>query len=154
SVRDTGIGIPRTQLPAIFERFTQLENANRTSVRGTGIGLSMVQEYTKLLGGEIVVESEEGVGSTFTVTLPVAGPKGAALESAPAAPRDDAALATADVVIERAIEKKDVKREGASRERVLVVDDNPALVSLVSSILEADYDLFLASNGAEALERI
>ncbi|MGZ3450506.1 MAG: ATP-binding protein [Polyangiales bacterium] len=154
SVEDTGIGIARADLPTIFGRFTQLENASRASVRGTGIGLSMVQEYTKLLAGEINVESTVGVGSTFTVTLPLAGPKGAATGEKSTAPRDDAALATADVVIERAIERRVIERAGEGRSRILVVDDNPALVSLVASILENDYDLFLASNGKEALDRL
>jgi signal transduction histidine kinase len=155
SVEDTGIGIARADLPAIFGRFTQLENASRASVRGTGIGLSMVQEYTKLLAGDISVESTVGVGSTFSVTLPIAGPKGAAESKEAGAPaRDDAALATADVVVERSLEKRVIERKGEGRSRILVVDDNPALVSLVASILEAEYDLFLASNGREALERL
>jgi signal transduction histidine kinase len=154
-VEDTGVGIPRADLPSIFGRFTQLENASSASVRGTGIGLSMVQEYTKLLAGDIQVESTVGVGSKFTVTLPIAGPRGARRSSDPASvARDDDALATADVVVERARPTRALERKGEGRARILVVDDNPALVALVASILEENYDLYLASNGREALERL
>jgi len=67
-VKDTGIGIPQEQIVKIFELFRQLqENSN---IEGTGIGLNITQGLVKLLGGEIWVESEVNVGSTFYFTLP------------------------------------------------------------------------------------
>lgn len=72
-VRDTGIGIPRDKLVEIFEPFRQLERPKTRKAGGTGIGLSLVKRLTRLMGGEISVDSEEGRGSTFTVRLPRRG---------------------------------------------------------------------------------
>src|SRR6185436_3636063 len=69
-VRDTGVGIPADQLPAIFERFHRVPNARSRTHEGTGIGLALVQELVRLHGGTIDVESTEGKGSTFTVRIP------------------------------------------------------------------------------------
>ena len=66
-VSDCGIGIPQNDLPHIFERFYRGGNINEATVRGTGIGLSIVKELVDLLGGTIWAETEEGKGSTFFV---------------------------------------------------------------------------------------
>ncbi len=66
-VSDCGIGIPQNDLPHIFERFYRGGNINEATVRGTGIGLSIVKELVDLLGGNIWAESIEGKGSTFFV---------------------------------------------------------------------------------------
>jgi signal transduction histidine kinase len=71
SVRDTGIGIPGDQLGRIFDTFRQVDHPDRPRPPGAGLGLSICRELTQLLGGQIVVESEVGAGSTFTVTLPL-----------------------------------------------------------------------------------
>ena len=69
-VRDTGAGIPAGELPRLFERFHRIEGAQGRTFEGSGIGLSLVQELSKLHGATIDVESEVGRGSTFTVTVP------------------------------------------------------------------------------------
>ena len=71
TVRDTGIGIPSDKLNAVFEKFKQVENRLRKRSEGSGIGLSLVKELIKIQGGIIEVKSEVGVGSEFTVKLPV-----------------------------------------------------------------------------------
>ena len=68
-VSDTGIGIPREHLPHIFERFYKVERSRRDS--GTGLGLAIVKHIVQAHGGEVRVESQEGVGSVFTFTLPI-----------------------------------------------------------------------------------
>ncbi|MGB3586157.1 MAG: PAS domain-containing sensor histidine kinase [Tunicatimonas sp.] len=71
SVQDSGIGIPRDKLPELFEKFT---NARRLGIRGektSGLGLSIVKKITDMLKGKISVTSQEHLGSTFTVELPV-----------------------------------------------------------------------------------
>ncbi len=75
-VRDTGIGIPHDKLTEIFEPFRQIERPRTRKVGGTGIGLSLVRRLTRLMGGEVAVESEEGRGTTFTVRLPRELPSG------------------------------------------------------------------------------
>jgi PAS domain S-box-containing protein len=74
SVTDTGCGIDATDLPRIFEPFTQLDSPALAKPKGTGLGLRIAREYAHLLGGDITVVSEPGVGSTFTLRLPIEPP--------------------------------------------------------------------------------
>lgn len=71
SVRDTGTGIPEAELGRVFERFHRIKNAKSRSHEGSGIGLALVQELTRLHGGAVHVQSQVGVGTTFTVEIPL-----------------------------------------------------------------------------------
>ena len=68
-VADTGTGIPAEDLPRIFERFYRVDRARSRESGGTGLGLALVRHVVERSGGTVVVASEEGVGSTFTVSL-------------------------------------------------------------------------------------
>jgi hypothetical protein len=72
-VKDTGIGIPTERLQAIFERFIKADILDKDAHQGSGLGLAITKAYVEMLGGEIRVESEEGIGSTFYFTLPLNG---------------------------------------------------------------------------------
>jgi signal transduction histidine kinase len=75
-VRDTGPGIPEDQFATIFKAYRQLDRtASPSKVKGTGLGLAIASSLVQMMGGDIEVESELGVGTTFTVTLPLRLPE-------------------------------------------------------------------------------
>jgi signal transduction histidine kinase len=69
-VADTGIGIPASELPTIFDRFSRVDSEETRDTVGTGLGLTITKGFVEGHGGDIWVESEEGVGSVFHFTLP------------------------------------------------------------------------------------
>jgi two-component system phosphate regulon sensor histidine kinase PhoR len=73
-VSDTGEGIPAAELPRVFERFYRVDKARARQTGGTGLGLAIVRHVAEAHGGAVRVDSELARGSTFTVTLPIAGP--------------------------------------------------------------------------------
>ena len=70
AVTDEGVGIPRRDLDRVFERFYRVDRARSRGTGGTGLGLAIVRHIASNHGGEVTVESTEGVGSTFTIWLP------------------------------------------------------------------------------------
>ena len=74
TVSDTGIGIAAEHLPVIFDAFVQVDASNTRAYGGSGVGLTLCKRLCELLGGDITVQSALGVGSTFTVRLPVSAP--------------------------------------------------------------------------------
>jgi signal transduction histidine kinase len=71
TVSDTGKGIPKEELPHIFETFRQVEGTTTRLHGGFGLGLSIVKQLVNLMGGSVSVSSELGQGSTFSITLPI-----------------------------------------------------------------------------------
>lgn len=133
SVRDTGRGILEDELPHVFERFYQA----KTHVQGTGVGLALCKELVQLHGGEISLESKEGEGTVFAVTLPV--------EPIGAVP-----MSQSDVVV-REPEADEESVHAPEGERILVVDDNEEIRSFLTQELTQDYHVFEAENGEQAL---
>jgi len=94
-VTDTGIGIAANQIDGLFEKFTVADDSSTSKYGGTGLGLALSQKLCKLMGGEILIHSEVGIGSRFTVRMPLAGaPAHMRERSRPAAASHDHSAAT------------------------------------------------------------
>ena len=157
SVTDTGVGIERDKLAVIFEAFQQADGTTSRKYGGTGLGLSISRDITRLLGGEIRVQSEPGAGSTFTLLLPLGTetPQGvpAPAETAPAGtvPARGAGegQAGADPV---PAGPAPAGRDLAGR-RVLVVDDDVRnLYAIVSALEEQGMEVLAAEDGRSAID--
>ncbi|HEX2218464.1 MAG TPA: response regulator, partial [Gemmatimonadales bacterium] len=144
SVRDTGIGIPREKHGVIFEAFQQGDTGTSRKYGGTGLGLSISRQITRLLGGEIRIESEPGVGSTFTLYLPVIYPLQPVEEVAAAQALDGDALTEAEgktvptaasrVVLAPIVEREVADDRGTIREGdriLLIAEDDPHFAQIL-----------------------
>jgi signal transduction histidine kinase/CheY-like chemotaxis protein len=133
-VADTGIGIPPEKIERVFDKFYQIDSSDKRLYPGTGLGLAIVKMIVAALGGAVRVSSEIGAGSTFTLTLPLAGQ-----EVAPA-PRPEPAPAPAAPGV------------ALARARVLVIDDDADTLSLIRLLLpESQYEVIEAYDGFNGL---
>ena len=138
-VKDTGRGIHEADLPHIFERYFQSKQANTPAEGGTGIGLALSQELTKVIGGHLSVESELGKGTTFQLTIPRKEVLGMA-DTSPVSREEETV----------AVVKKNPTLK--SNQRIIVVEDNHDLREYLVSLLDEFYIVSSASNGKRALE--
>ena len=174
TVRDTGTGIPESELPRIFERFHRIEGAPGRTHEGTGIGLALVDELVRLHGGSVQAESALGQGTTFRVRIPF---------GASHLPQDrlgsdtglrDSRIGAAPFVQEalrwlpgEAGSEDDLLKDMASdspasllgeagsatekQGRILLADDNRDMREYVQRLLSRRYDVHAVSDGAQAL---
>lgn len=130
-VKDTGIGIPEPQLPLLFQKFQQLDGSYQREYSGTGLGLALTKQLVELHGGRIEVESTVGVGSIFTVRLPVQPPIG----------EKEISQATAN--------------PDQNQKRIVLVEPNEETASLICDLLlAAGYQVVWILEGASAMSQI
>ena len=135
-VVDTGIGIPPEDQHRLFQAFVQAESHTTRKFGGTGLGLAICKQIVEAMGGVIWIESEVGVGSTFTFTCPssVGNP-------------DKAGTIHSDSRVSQTV--------SLSPMRILIAEDNPTTQMLVRSMLERDgHAVVTADNGREAVEAL
>ncbi len=144
SVRDTGIGIPEDQLDKIFIRFYRVEDKRFSYQEGTGIGLTLVHEYLKMMNGSIRVNSAPDEGSEFVVTLPltlnaevtdVISLKGNFT-------RMEAAHASHTGIID----------SSSNYPRLLIIEDNKELIGYLTGLLKGEYQILTAEDGTQGVE--
>ena len=141
-IRDTGIGMPQDKLETIFDPFAQADSSVTRRFGGTGLGLSISRKFAQAMGGDIVVDSEIGKGSTFTVILGTGSLAGVSF------------LPPEDVVLVKPEVREEVSGSWLFPDaRVLVVDDGPENRQLVRLLLEdAGLTVDEAENGLVGVE--
>lgn len=148
-IHDTGIGIDAEDQARVFDRFYQTSKAKKME-SGSGIGLSMVKEYTNLHYGEVKVESQSGEGSCFTVTLPL-GNVHFPIEV-------EQKSNTLNLLVSKQEDNNSPEQYqydlDSGKPIILIVEDYPDMVDYLSIHLKEDYHLVIAHNGQEALEKI
>jgi signal transduction histidine kinase/DNA-binding response OmpR family regulator len=155
AVVDTGVGIPESELPRVFERFRRIEGVQGRTHEGTGIGLALVKELVKLHGGSVAVESVYGSGSTFVVTIPL-GKAHLPAERIAVARQLTASARSALPYVEEALrwvpEAARPSSQVAHRARIILADDNADMREYVARLLRAHHDVEAVEDGDAALK--
>ncbi|HET9222395.1 MAG TPA: histidine kinase dimerization/phospho-acceptor domain-containing protein, partial [Roseiflexaceae bacterium] len=172
TVRDTGIGIPESELSHLFERFHQIRDARGRTSEGSGIGLALIQELVRLHGGAIRVSSVLGAGSAFSVTIPTGSAHLPAEQVGAARALTPTALGAAPYVEEALrwlpehdrTEVKGLSTEQASAldtqsstlspqssARILLADDNADMRAYLSRLLSQRWLVEAVADGSAAL---
>ncbi|MDX2070971.1 MAG: two-component regulator propeller domain-containing protein [Haliscomenobacter sp.] len=145
-LRDTGIGITEDNLPYIFDRFYQVDDSTTRGAEGTGIGLALVREMVRHLQGTLVVESEPGVGTIFTIQLPIH--REAKLVEALNFQTLDVVTRNDDPLLVIAPQS-----EEENKPCVLIIEDNADVVHYLQACLANRYQVLVAINGEEGIQK-
>ncbi|MRN55116.1 response regulator [Paenibacillus monticola] len=145
AVRDTGLGIPKDKYELIFESFQQADGTIERNYGGTGLGLSISNQLTTLLGGSLLLESELGVGSIFTLYLPSLSSDFEPFEAAPTVE-----ILSSPVTVQQEIQEL-LPSEGSEvfqGKRVLIVDDDKRnAIALTVPLTQRGMKVFVADSG-------
>ena len=159
-VSDDGIGIPKDKQHHLFRRYYD-GDYRRMQAMGTGLGLSLTRDLVYLHGGDITCESEEGMGSTFTVVLPINKESFSAAQTDEAAPININSARSA--ILDLALRMKKTDEEPAEAPltetppdedayKLLIVEDNVELLLLMQQLFSKHYQVLTAPNGEKALD--
>lgn len=149
------MGIPEESFGQIFEDFKQLDSGATREVGGTGLGLSIAKRLIELHGGTITLKSQVGVGSSFTITLPMklrSSPPKPEEVSPPPAASSTAASSTAAASTEASHAQHKVYQEGSKATTILSVDDDPTNQAVIHKLLSPYFGIIQAMSGSEALD--
>jgi PAS domain S-box-containing protein len=171
SVTDTGTGIPKEEVPRVFERFHRVESSRARTFEGTGIGLALVRELTKFHGGTVEATSSLERGSTFTVTIPLGK---AHLPANRLRARRRPSPLSRDTYVEEAqhwVPQKagasadepvasmspsatslSGEQQASQRELILLADDNADMRGYVAHLLRDRYRVHAVPDGQKAVE--
>ncbi|MDE2156214.1 MAG: response regulator [Xanthomonadaceae bacterium] len=153
SVRDSGIGIPTDKFHRLFNAFEQVDSSTSRQYGGTGLGLAISRRMTQLLGGDIVVRSESGKGSTFIVLLPLIPPTPDAEFAAPATARQPAAAGRSHspaLLPESIADDRDTLE--ADQTVILLIEDDLAFARILADMIHRKgYRVLAAADGESGL---
>ncbi|HMQ07440.1 MAG TPA: response regulator [Saprospiraceae bacterium] len=144
-IQDTGIGIADEYLPFIFERFYQVFKQGKYQNVGTGIGLTLVKEWIKVLGGSISVKSKQNQGSTFTILIPVTNMAPIDSNYDIYENLDERSPTNTSVFNKNKIPKRELPV-------LLLVEDNPDVAEYITGSLNEMYQVLHATEGQEGIE--
>lgn len=147
TIEDTGIGMPTDMLEKIFDRFYQINTTPNILNQGSGIGLSITQEFVKLHGGTLKVESEEGTGSVFTVYLPLV------LLSNQSLTLTDAQDEKQEIAMPLTSGDEIDEPSKIGKPVLLIVDDSEDLRTYLKENLKAKYKIIEASDGKQGWQK-
>ncbi|MGA7720273.1 MAG: ATP-binding protein [Ignavibacteriaceae bacterium] len=147
AVKDQGIGIPRENLGELFKPFTQLDGSHTRKYGGTGLGLVICKEFITMMGGNISVESEKGIGSSFYFTAKLKKQKYIAVPSITGRSKTD----TKEIVLNT--NQIDLIKKERSRYKILLAEDNLINQKVALRILsDCGYNVTPVNNGIEVLK--
>ncbi|MFN3802032.1 ATP-binding protein, partial [Belliella pelovolcani] len=156
SVLDTGIGIPKSDLPFIFDRFYQSKKTYKNQIPGTGIGMELVQKLVERHHGTIEVDSIENEYTKFTFYLPIKKSrfKKSEIVNIDTPLKRNFIKNSEYQVIEKIIHEghntKEIRRSG--KPKILLVEDNLDLRQMLKEELQGEFEVIQASNGTEGYE--
>jgi signal transduction histidine kinase len=145
TVRDTGIGIHKDHLPFITDRFYQADNSFKRKYEGAGIGLALLSELVKLMGGKLEINSEESKGSVFIITATFESAEGKNSYPELTNLRTSILVSNLHPARDNEISKENIPV-------ILIVEDNPELRDFMQTSLEPMYKVITAAHGEEGLQ--